>query len=105
MRVIATVMGEDSIDNRNSEVSSMLDYAYSTYRMKKYISKNKVVKRINNLKTNIKKGDKVGVITVKNKGKVMNRVNLTVNRDIKKANIIELYFKYLKDVLSGNMEL
>lgn len=141
MRVIATVMGEDSIDNRNSEVSSMLDYAYSTYRMKRYISKNKVVKRINNskiknkkieivpsrdiniltkinedikpsysikinnLKTNIKKGDKVGVITIKNKGKVMNRVNLTVNRDIKKANIIELYFKYLKDVLSGNMEL
>ena len=141
MRVIATVMGEDSIDNRNSEVSSMLDYAYSTYRMKKYISKNKVVKRINNskikskkieivpsrdiniliktnenikpsysvkinnLKTNIKKGDKVGVITIKNKGKVINRVNLTVNRDIKKANIIELYFKYLKDVLSGNMGL
>ena len=141
MRVIATVMGEDSIDNRNSEVSSMLDYAYSTYRMKKYISKNKVVKRINNskikskkieivpshdiniliktnenikpsysikinnLKTNIKKGDKVGVITIKNKGKVINRVNLTVNRDIKKANIIELYFKYLKDILSGNMGL
>lgn len=141
MRVIATVMGEDSIDNRNSEVSSMLDYAYSTYRMKKYISKNKVVKRINNskikskkieivpsrdiniliktnenikpsysikinnLKTNIKKGDKVGVITIKNKCKVINRVNLTVNRDIKKANIIELYFKYLKDILSGNMGL
>ena len=119
----------------------MLDYAYSTYRMKKYISKNKVVKRINNskikskkieivpshdiniliktnenikpsysikinnLKTNIKKGDKVGVITIKNKGKVINRVNLTVNRDIKKANIIELYFKYLKDILSGNMGL
>ena len=48
MRVIATVMGEDSIDNRNSEVSSMLDYAYSQYKMKKYISKNKVLKKIKN---------------------------------------------------------
>ena len=39
MRVIATVMGEDTIDNRNSEVSSMLDYAYSQYKMRKYIRK------------------------------------------------------------------
>ena len=45
------------------------------------------------------------MITVKHKGKVINKVNLTVSRDIKKANIIRLYFKYLKDVVSGNMEL
>lgn len=141
MRVIATVMGEDTIDNRNSEVSSMLDYAYSQYKMKKYISKNKVLKtikndktktkkieitpvkdiniltktsddikpsysiKINNIKTNIKKGDKVGYLTVKNNGKVINKVNLTVKQDIKKANIIELYFKYLGDIASGNMTL
>ena len=141
MRVIATVMGEDTIDNRNSEVSSMLDYAYSQYKMKKYISKNKVLKtikndktktkkieitpvkdiniltktsddikpsysiKINNIKTNIKKGDKVGYLTIKNNGKVINKVNLTVKQDIKKANIIELYFKYLGDIASGNMTL
>ena len=141
MRVIATVMGEDTIDNRNSEVSSMLDYAYSQYKMKKYISKNKVLKtinndktktkkieitpvkdiniltktsddikpsysiKINNIKTNIKKGDKVGYLTIKNNGKVINKVNLTVKQDIKKANIIELYFKYLRDIVSGNMTL
>ncbi len=141
MRVIATVMGEDTIDNRNSEVSSMLDYAYSQYKMKKYISKNKVLKtinndktkskkieitpmqdiniltkttedikpsysiKINNIKTNIKKGDKVGVITVKNYNKIISKVNLTVKKDVKKANIIELYFKYLGDIASGNMTL
>ena len=141
MRVIATVMGEDSIDNRNSEVSSMLDYAYSQYKMKKYISKNKVLKtinndktkskkieiipikdiniltktsddihpsytlKINNIKTNIKKGDKVGVITIKNNNKLISKVNLTVKKDVKKANILELYFKYLGDIASGNMTL
>lgn len=141
MRVIATVMGEDSIENRNSEVSSMLDYAYREYRMKKYISKNKVLKtiksdktkdrsieivptydiniltkvsdnlkpsysiKINNIKTNIKKGDKVGIITIKNNGKVISKMNLTVKKDVKKANIFELYFKYLSDIVSGNMTL
>ena len=141
MRVIATVMGEDSIENRNSEVSSMLDYAYSQYKMKKYISKNKVLKtikndktkakeikitptqdiniliktsddikpsysmKINNIKTNIKRGDKVGYLTIKNNGKVISKVNLTVKDDVKKANIIELYFKYLGDIASGNMSL
>ena len=141
MRVIATVMGEDSIENRNSEVSSMLDYAYGQYRMKKYISKNKILKtiksdktkdenidivptndiniltkvsenikpsyniKINNIKTNIKKGDKVGIITIKNNNKVISKMNLTVKSDVKKANIFELYFKYLSDIVSGNIAL
>lgn len=141
MRVIATVMGEDSIENRNSEVSSMLDYAYSQYKMKKYISKNKVLKtiksdktkdknieivsiddiniltkvsdnikpsysiKVNNIKTNIKKGDNIGIITIKNNGKYISKMNLTVKKDVKKANLFELYFKYLSDIFSGNMTL
>lgn len=141
MRVIATVMGEDSIENRNSEVSSMLDYSFSQYKMEKYISKNKVLKKmynnktknevieivpvddvniltsvldeinpsyelkLNNIKTNIKKGDKVGQIIVKNNGKIVSKMNLTVKNDVKKANLFELYIKYLKDIASGNMTL
>ena len=34
MRVIATVMGEPDSSTRNSEVSSMLDYAYSQVGIK-----------------------------------------------------------------------
>ena len=51
MRIISTVMGEDSIDNRNKEVSEMLDYAFANYKMKKYIPKNKVLKSIKSSKT------------------------------------------------------
>ncbi len=141
MRVIATVMGEDTIENRNAEVSNMLDYSYNQYRMKKYISKNKVLKKIynnktknefieivpsndvniltsvlddikpsynlkiDNIKTNIKKGEKVGYIEVKNNNKIIGKINLTVKNDVKKANILELYFKYLKDISSGEINL
>ena len=51
MRIISTVMGEDSIENRNKEVSEMLDYAFANYKMKKYIPKNKVLKSIKSSKT------------------------------------------------------
>lgn len=141
MRVIATVMGEDSIDNRNKEVSEMLDYANANYKMKKYIDKNKVLKtikssksknniikivpkndiyiltkktdelklkynlKINKLSNNIKKGKKVGIIEITNNGKIINKKNLTVKNDVNKVNIIELYFMYLKDIVSGNMSL
>ena len=57
------------------------------------------------LKNIIKKGDKVGTMTIKNNGKVIDKINLTVKNDVKKANIIELYIKYLKDIVSGNMTL
>lgn len=145
MRIISTVMGEDSIENRNKEVSSMLDYAYSNYKMKKYISKNKVLKtikndksksngkensiqivpsndinilmkatdtmslkyklKINNLKNSIKKGQKVGAIEIMNNNKIIYKTNVTVKNDVKKVNIIELYLIYLRDIISGNMNL
>ena len=141
MRLIATVMGEDTIDNRNKEVSSLLDYGYNTYKMQKIYSKNKVLKvikndkikdnnikivptkdiyvltkkseklnpsykiKIDNIKTNIKKGNKVGTIDIINNKKIINRTNLTVSNDIKKTNIVELYLKYIKDLVSGDMTL
>lgn len=43
MRVIATVMGEPDSNTRNSEVSSLLDYAYSQVGMKTIVKKDTVV--------------------------------------------------------------
>ena len=60
--------------------------------------------KLNELKLPIKKGDIVGKIYVKNNNKTINTVNLTVSKDIKKCNIIEFYFKNLKNILSGNIE-
>ena len=46
MRVIATVMGEPDSSTRNSEVSSMLDYAYSQMGIKTVLNKDDVVETI-----------------------------------------------------------
>lgn len=141
MRVIATVMGEPSSTTRNSEVSSMLDYAFAQMGIKKLLSKDSVVETINLPKAKIDKikivpvkdvnilykkidgeitptyeldidkisipvktGDIVGKLYVKNNEEIINEIDLTVLEDVEKCNIFELYWKYLKNIMSGNIE-
>lgn len=54
MRVIATVMGEPDSSTRNSEVSSLLDYAYSTIGIKTILKSSDIVDTINIQKANNK---------------------------------------------------
>ena len=46
MRVIATVMGEPDSNTRNNEVSGMLDYAFAQVGIKKVLSKNSIIDKI-----------------------------------------------------------
>ena len=46
------------------------------------------------------KGDIIGKLTVKEDNKVINSVNVTVEKDVKKANIISLYFRNLINILN-----
>lgn len=140
MRIIATVMGEPDSNTRNSEVSSMLDYAFAQVGIKKVLSKNSVVEKISLTKSKqdeieitpikdvnvlykkaigqinptykvkidslslpIKKGDIVGTLYVINDDEVINEVFLTVSKDYEKCNLFELYFKYIKNILGGNI--
>lgn len=141
MRVIATVMGEPDSNTRNSEVSSMLDYAFAQVGLKKVLSKKSVVEKIslykskldeveivpvkdvnvlykkvegeitptyeiklNDINVPTKKGEIVGKLYVMNNDDIINEVDLTVKEDIEKCNLFELYWKYLKNVLSGNIK-
>ena len=61
--------------------------------------------KINKLKLPVKKGDIVGKLIVKDNSTIIEEVDLTVNKDINKANILELYLRYLKDILSGNIKI
>ena len=141
MRIIATVMGEGDASTRNSEVASMLDYAFARYKIDKLLSTNSVIQKepvnrakvdkveivptkdvtillkkteninptyevkVNDIKAPIKKGDVIGKLIVKNDSKVLQEVDLTVKEDIKKANLLELYWKYMKDIFSGNIKI
>jgi len=59
--------------------------------------------KLDDIKAPIKKGDIVGTLYVKNNDDIINEVDLTVVEDVKKCNLFELYWKYLKNILGGNI--
>lgn len=60
---------------------------------------------VDNLKAPLQKGDVIGNLTIKEDDKVTRTIPITVKEDIKKANILELYWRYLTDILMGDMKL
>jgi len=61
--------------------------------------------KLNNLNASIKKGDVVGKLNIKENGKHIRTIDLTINKDIKKANIGELYLRYIKDILTSEITI
>lgn len=56
---------------------------------------------VKNLKAPVKVGDKVGVLHIKDKDKIIKTADLTVAKSIKKANLWDLYKRNLKIIISG----
>ena len=74
--------------------------------LKKKVESNKDIKydlKINDIKLPIKKGDSVGVLNIYVEDKLYRKVDVTVNEDIKKVDIITLYTRYLKKIITGNI--
>ncbi len=61
--------------------------------------------KLNNLKAPIKKGETVGQLKIKEDGKVIRTIDLTVEKDIKKANLGELFLRYMKDIFTGDITI
>lgn len=104
LRLIAVVMGEDTSENRNNDVVSMINYGKSNYKFKKIISKNKIIGyiKVNNLyskkvpyyiKNDINKlyssNEKLPKYTYKIS---LNKVNIPIKRN-KSIGNIKLYNK------------
>lgn len=70
-------------------------------------SKDKIIAnyevKIDDVVAPIKKGDKVGTLILKEDGVKTKEIDLTVKNDVKKANFIELYSRYLKDMIAGEI--
>lgn len=142
MRLLATVMGEESTTSRTSEVTSLLDYGYANYKLDSILSTKSVIDTISvpkakvktvsivpkkevtvlNKKTDklgeisyslnmdelrlpIKKGDKVGTLEVKEDGKILEKIEVSVSEDLEKIDFFGLFMRYLQDILSGNMNI
>lgn len=58
--------------------------------------------KIDTIKAPIQPGDVVGKLTLKNNNSVIKTIDLTVKDSVKKANIFELYYRYLKKIISMN---
>lgn len=55
---------------------------------------------IDKLKAPINIGDKVGNIEVMDNGNIIKNIDITVKENVEKANILELYFRYLKEIIT-----
>ena len=60
--------------------------------------------KLDEINTPLKKGDIVGRLYVMNNDDVINEIDLTVKKDVDKCNLFELYWKYLKNILGGNIK-
>ena len=140
MRIITVVMGEPDSSTRNSEVTGMLDYAFSQYEIEKLLSKESIIgetlvekgtnkyvklvptsdvtvlnKKINgkknatyevevdNIIAPVTKGSIVGKLHIKEDDNLTRTIDITVSEDVKKANLFELYLRYLKEILIGDV--
>lgn len=59
--------------------------------------------KLDKIKLPIKSGDKIGILKLKDGNKVISTVDLTVKEDVLKANILQLYKRSIKSILSGSM--
>ena len=139
VRYISVVMGSDTPENRSSDTTSLLNYAFSSYKLNTILSKEDIVdsihvKRAKKDKVDVvpvedvtdlikqnedktydneviidkviaplKKGDKVGIIKVKDgNGNEIKEVNLTVKEDVEKQNFISIYIKLFKKIICNS---
>lgn len=61
--------------------------------------------KYNKLKSEMKVGDIVGELKIMDGNDVVRTVNLTVKENVERANIFELFLKYLKNIVTGDINL
>lgn len=61
--------------------------------------------KYNKLKSEMKVGDIVGELKIMDGNDVIRTVNLTVKENVERANIFELFLKYLKNIVTGDINL
>ena len=59
---------------------------------------------IKTIKAPVKKGEIVGKINVIENGKTIDKIDVTVKENVKKATLIKMYLRNLKNILSGSID-
>lgn len=59
--------------------------------------------KYNKIKSSIKVGDIIGTMSIMDGDKIVRTVDLTVVEEVKKANLFELFIRYTRDIIVGNI--
>lgn len=59
---------------------------------------------IKTIKAPVKKGEIVGKLNIIENGKIIDKIDITVKENVKKANLIKMYLRNLKNILSGSID-
>lgn len=102
-----SILGKKEVEKGTAKYMEITPTSEVTILNKKTNNKKNATYEVevDNLKAPLKKGDIIGKLTIKEDDKVTRTIPITVKSDIKKANILELYWRYLTDIFTGDMKL
>ena len=99
------IIGEYKIDKaKQSKVT--VELKEEPIIVKKKMDKNKKYQcetKIKEIKAPLKKGTEVGTFIIKNKNNQIKTIPLIINENIQKASIGDLYLRYLREIISGQI--
>ena len=101
------VIGKKNVNKGKQKYAELILKEDATSLIKKGEKSENISYEVNIDKLNapIKVGDVVGELTLKKDNKIIKNINITVKENIEKANFIDLYLMYIKDIISGEINL
>ena len=99
------ILKDINIDKGKKEYVGIIPMEDVSLLVKK-IDKEKDIKydiKINDIKLPIKVGDSIGNLSIYVDNELYKKIGITVNEDVKKVDIITLYRRYIKKVITGNI--
>lgn len=102
-----SVIGRTEVDKGAKRYVDVVPKEDITFLNKKLEQKTNATYKVKmyNVKAPLKIGDEVGKILVYEDDEVIREVPITTTEDVDKVNIFKLYFRYLGDIINGNMAL
>lgn len=100
-------VGKYKVLNGKEEYVNIIPINEATILKKKSEKMGNITYDVNvkGLKAPIMKGDKVGTLVIKEDDKKVKTINLTVSKNVVKANFINLFIRNLKDIVIGNINI
>lgn len=106
-RVLSTnsVLGKKKIEKGKQKYVTIVPTEDINLLHKKIDNKKNVTYELNidKIKAPVKVGDIVGSIDIKEDDKVIKTIDVTVKEDVKKANVFEVFYNNIVDIVSGNI--